>query len=58
VTFTGPRPIRGQAAARSVTLEIPLAGLAPAQYLLYINAEDGRTKARAHAQASLVIAVD
>jgi hypothetical protein len=37
---------------------VALAGLAPARYLLYVNAEDGRTKAKAHTQTALVIAAD
>ena len=43
------------ASSRSVTLEVPLAGLAPGRYILYVGAEDGRTKAKAHAQTALVI---
>lgn len=46
------------ASARAVTLEVPLAGLAPGRYILYVGAEDGRTKAKAHAQTALVIAAD
>jgi VWFA-related protein len=42
-------------AAETVSLEIPLAGLAPGKYLLYITAEDRVSKTLASAQTSLVI---
>jgi VWFA-related protein len=48
-----PHPI-----AASVTLEIPLAGLAPGTYHLYINAEDRASGTLAHARTTLVISRD
>jgi VWFA-related protein len=42
-------------AAETVSLEIPLAGVAPGKYLLYITAEDRSSKTLASAQTSLVI---
>ncbi len=45
-------------AAETVSLEIPLGGLAPGKYLLYINAEDRASRTMASAQTSLVIFED
>jgi VWFA-related protein len=45
-------------AAAAVTLEIPLAGLAPGTYHLYINAEDRASGTLAHARTTLVISRD
>ena len=42
----------------SVTLEIPLAGLAPGTYYLYINAEDRASKTLASARTTLVVSGD
>ena len=44
--------------ASSVTLEIPLAGLAPGTYYLYINAEDRASKTLASARTTLVVSGD
>ena len=45
-------------AAETVSLEIPLGGLAPGKYLLYINAQDRASKTMASTQISLVISED
>jgi len=45
-------------AAQAVTLEIPLAGLAPGKYLLYVTAEDRVSGTMAHAQTALVVSID
>ena len=45
-------------AAETVSLEIPLGGIAPGKYLLYINAEDRASKTMANAQTTLVITKD
>ena len=44
--------------APSVTLEVPVAGLAPGTYYLYINAEDRVSKALASARTTLVVSKD
>jgi VWFA-related protein len=45
-------------AAETVSLEFPVAGLAPGRYLLYITAEDRVSKTRTHVQTTLVITAD
>ncbi len=44
--------------AETVSLEIPLGGLAPGKYLLYIYAQDRASKTMASAQASIIISED
>ena len=46
------------AGASSVTFEIPVAGLTPGTYYLYINAEDRVSKALASARTTLVVSAD
>lgn len=45
-------------AAEAVSLEFPVAGLAPGRYLLYVTAEDRVSKTLAHVQGALVITED
>ena len=45
-------------AAETVSLEFPVAGLAPGRYLLYVTAEDRISKTLAHVQTALIIVED
>jgi hypothetical protein len=45
-------------AAETVSLEFPVAGLAPGRYLLYVTAEDRVSKTLAHVQTALIITED
>jgi VWFA-related protein len=45
-------------AAQAVSLEFPIAGLAPGRYLLYVTAEDRVSKTLASAQTTLLISED
>jgi len=45
-------------AAETVSLEIPLGGVTPGKYILYINAQDRASKSMASAQTALVISED
>jgi VWFA-related protein len=47
-----------RSAADAVTLEFPIAGLAPGRYLLYVTAEDRVSRTMAHAQTALIVAED
>lgn len=42
--------------AEAVSLEFPIAGLAPGRYLLYVTAEDRVSRTMAHAQTALIVA--
>jgi hypothetical protein len=45
-------------AAEAISLEFPIAGLAPGRYLLYVTAEDRVSRTMAHAQTALIVAED